>query len=252
MISASAMSLAEDLVLSGNVLNDSNNAFDGNTTTFFASTSKDYAWSGLDLGECHVITKVGWMPRSGYANRMLLGVFEGANDPDFMDALPLLIIREVGQAGKMNYAEVKCSRGFRYVRYVGPSGSYGNVSELEFYGHQGEGDLSELYRITNLPTVSIHRLNYEVPVDKENEVRAQFIIIGDESNPFLIESGSFRERGNASRYYDKKPWRIKFDHKQRVLDATAKAKKWTLCTTASAVSSTPITQKDYDGQIKLR
>ena len=31
-----------------------------------------------------------------------------------------------------------------------------------------------------------------------------------------------------------------------------KSKKWTLCTTASAVSSTPITQKDYDGQIKLR
>jgi hypothetical protein len=31
-----------------------------------------------------------------------------------------------------------------------------------------------------------------------------------------------------------------------------KSKKWTLCTTASAVSSTPITQKDYAGQIKLR
>ena len=31
-----------------------------------------------------------------------------------------------------------------------------------------------------------------------------------------------------------------------------KSKKWTICTTASAVSSTPITQKDYDGQIKLR
>jgi hypothetical protein len=31
-----------------------------------------------------------------------------------------------------------------------------------------------------------------------------------------------------------------------------KSKKWTICTTASAVSSTPITQKDYAGQIKLR
>ncbi|MDE6039443.1 MAG: CotH kinase family protein, partial [Paramuribaculum sp.] len=37
-----------------------------------------------------------------------------------------------------------------------------------------------------------------------------------------------RERGNGSRAYPKKPWRIKFDKKQNVLDAPAKAKKWTL------------------------
>ena len=228
MISASTLSAAENVVLSGIALNGSEKAFDGKSNTYFVGKTKDYAWSGLDLGECYVITKVGWMPRGGYANRMLLGVFEGANDPDFMDALPLTIIRDAGQSGKMSYAEITCSRGFRYVRYVGPSGSYGNVSELKFYGHQGEGDLSQLYHITNLPTVSIHTLGNEIPNDKEHEVRANFIIIGDEDSPYLSESGSFRERGNTSRYFEKKPWRIKFDHKQRVLNASAKAKKWTL------------------------
>ena len=44
----------------------------------------------------------------------------------------------------------------------------------------------------------------------------------------LCESGTTRERGNASRGFPKKPYRIKFDKKQRVLDAPGKAKKWTL------------------------
>ena len=228
MCSATAMSLAEDNLLTGAVLNGSNNAFDQNSSTYFSGNSKDYAWAGLDLGEPCVITKVGWTPRNGYVNRMQLGVFEGANDPNFMDALPLTIIRVPGQAGKMNYAVVSCSRGFRYVRYVGPSGSFGNVAELEFYGHPGEGDLSNLYRITNLPTVSLHTLNNELPVDKENDVNVQIIIIGDNVSQYLIEPGTFRERGNVSRYFDKKPWRIKFESKQRVLEAPAKAKKWTL------------------------
>ncbi|MBO4754387.1 MAG: CotH kinase family protein [Bacteroidales bacterium] len=227
-ISASATALADDNLLSGTVLNGSENAFDSKSNTYYAGSAADYAWTGLDLGQSYVITKVGWMPRSGYTSRVLLGVFEGANSPDFMDALPLTLIRQAGTAGKMKYATVSCSQGFRYVRYVGPSGSYGNVAELQFYGHEGEGDMSNLTRITNLPTVTIHTLNDEIPYDKEHEVRGRFTIIGEESSSFISEEGSFRERGNASRHWDKKPWRIKFDKKQRVLDAPAKAKKWTL------------------------
>ena len=37
-----------------------------------------------------------------------------------------------------------------------------------------------------------------------------------------------RERGNFSRTFPKKPWRIKFDKKQSPLDARAEGKKWTL------------------------
>ena len=44
----------------------------------------------------------------------------------------------------------------------------------------------------------------------------------------LSEPGTIRERGNYSRNFPKKPYRIKFDSKQHVLDAPAKAKKWTL------------------------
>ena len=70
-------------------------AFDGNLNTFFASWDRSYTWTGLDLGTPHVITRVGWSPRndSQGGKRVVLGVFEGANREDFMDALPLYIIK---------------------------------------------------------------------------------------------------------------------------------------------------------------
>ena len=213
-----------------NTVNTRENAFDGNLNTFFASWERSYTWTGLDLGEAHVITRVGWSPRndSQGEKRVLLGVFEGANREDFMDALPLYVIPENGKIGTMSYADVQCSRGFRYVRYVGPADARCNIAELAFYGHSGAGDNSHLYQVTNLPTVSIHTLNGEIPYDKEHQIVSQLTIISNEGTKLLSEPGTTRERGNASRDFPKKPYRIKFDKKQNVLDAPAKAKKWTL------------------------
>lgn len=211
-------------------INTRENAFDGDLNTFFASWDRSYTWTGLDLGTAHVITRVGWSPRNDGVGeqRVLLGVFEGANREDFMDALPLYVIPENGKIGTMSYADVQCSRGFRYVRYIGPSDARCNIAELEFYGHPGVGDNSRFYQVTNLPTVSIHTLNGEIPYDKEHQIESQLTIISDNGTKLLSEPGTTRERGNASRSFPKKPWRIKFDKKQNVLDAPAKAKKWTL------------------------
>lgn len=211
-------------------INTCKDAFDGDLSTFFASYDRSYTWVGLDLGSAHVITRVGWSPRndSQGEKRVLLGVFEGANRADFMDALPLYVITEKGKIGRMDYADVDCSRGFRYVRFIGPSDARCNVAELEFYGHEGVGDDSHLYQITNLPTVSIHTQDNAIPYDKVHEIVSQLTIISDNGTKLLSEPGYVRERGNYSRGFDKKPYRIKFDKKQHVLDAPAKARKWTL------------------------
>lgn len=205
-------------------------AFDGNLDTFFASWERSYTWTGLDLGTPHVITRVGWSPRDDVhgEQRVILGVFEGANRSDFMDALPLYVIDQRGTIGTISYADVSCSRGFRYVRYVGPNDARCNIAEIEFYGHEGEGDDSHLYQVTNLPTVSIHTENNVEPFDKETEIPSQLTIISNDGTKLLSETGSTRERGNFSRTFPKRPYRIKFDAKQNVLDAPAKAKKWTL------------------------
>ena len=243
----SSWSFADDVKLSGTIIgtletvdyttfqksttaNTREMAFDGDLNTCFASWERSYTWTGLDLGTKHVITKVGWSPRNDGQGekRVQLGVFEGANREDFMDAVPLYIIPDKGTIGKMSYATVTCSRGFRYVRYVGPSDARCNIAELEFYGHEGEGDDSHLYQLTNLPTVTIHTKDGVIPYDKENEIESQITIISDNGTKLLYQPGGIRERGNASRSFPKKPYRIKFDKKQNLLNAPAKAKKWTL------------------------
>lgn len=205
-------------------------AFDNDLTTYFAAYDRSSAWVGLDLGEPHVITRIGWAPakRNRGDERILLGVFEGSNSPDFMDALPLYIIPQKGTYDKIDYANVTCSKGFRYVRYVGPSDERCNVAELEFYGHPGEGDESNLYRLTNLPTVSIHTEDNVEPYDKIHNINALITIISDKGKKLRTDSGTVRLRGNASVNFPKKPYRIKFNEKHKVLDSPAKAKKWTL------------------------
>lgn len=215
---------------SSTTVNTKDNAFDGNLSTFFASYDRSLTWCGLDLGTKHVITQVGWSPRndSQGPGRVCLAVFEGANCEDFSDAIPLYMVQENGTIGKMSYADVDVTRGFRYVRYVGPADARCNVAEVEFYGVEEEGSDSLFYQITNLPLVVIHANDGKDPADKYNERPCYVSIISKEGQKVLQDTATFRLRGNASKDFPKKPYRIKFDQKHRVLGSPAKAKKWTL------------------------
>ena len=210
-------------------------AFDGDFDTFYASMDRSRTWVGLDLGIAHVITKVGWSPRVSQLKRVQLGLFEGSNSPDFLDAVPLYLIPEVGEERRMDYADVPVTRGFRYVRYVGPNDARCNIAELEFYGYEGEGKDSVWYQVTNLPTVSIHTYAGYDPRDKVNEMPSNITITYDGGTRIQEYPITARGRGNASWGFPKKPWRIKFaDGKSHHMlrgsaqESPAKAKKWTL------------------------
>lgn len=210
-------------------VNVKENVFDGDFDTYFASYDRSQTWVGLDLGEKHVITKVGWSPRKTQEARVELALFEGANKEDFSDALPLYIIRNSSASGVMHYADVSCSRGFRYVRYVGPNDVRCNLAELEFHGYPGEGDDSRLYQLTNLPTVVINTSGAQEIVSKEEELSSNVYIISEGGTDLLSTTGTgVRGRGNASWGFPKKPYRLKFSSKQSPLGAPASAKKWTL------------------------
>ena len=245
-------SIAQDQLLSGTVIgttecvdystgqasttvNTAANAFDGNLSTFFASYERSKTWVGLDLGEKHVITRVGWSPREGSVGpkRVILGLFEGANDPNFMDGVPLYIIDQEGTIGEMSYADVDVSRGFRYVRYIGPADARCNIAEVAFYGHAGEGDDTHFYQLTNLPTLSFHTVDNVDPYDKVHEIVSSITIIYDNETKIQEETGTTRYRGNGSLTNAKKPYRIKLDTQRRMfknsdMHSPAKAKKWTL------------------------
>ena len=210
-------------------VNTKNNVFDGNFDTFFASYDRSRTWVGLDLGEKHVITKVGYSPRKTQGGRVELAVIEGANEPDFSDALPIFMIKSAASEGVMHYGQVDCSRGFRYVRYVSPHDVRCNLAELEFHGYKSEGDDSKLYQFTNLPTVVVNIANGEEVIEKEKNLISNVYIISENGTDLLATSGTeIRGRGNASWNFEKKPYRLKFEEKQSPLSAPASAKKWTL------------------------
>ena len=211
-------------------VNVKNNVFDGNFDTYFASYDRSSTWVGLDLGSKHVITKIGYSPRITQSHRVELAMIEGANNPDFSDALPIHMIKQSAPERQMTYEQTSCSRGFRYVRYVSPNDVRCNLAELEFYGYEDEGDDSKLYQLTNLPTVVINTEGSQEIVSKEEELSSTVYIISEEGTNLLAttETG-VRGRGNASwDQFPKKPYRLKFKSKQSPLGAPASAKKWTL------------------------
>ena len=126
-------------------------AFDGKYNTYYASYDRSNTWVGLDLGRKCVITGVGYASRAGRADRLQLGIFEGSNSPDFLDAVPLYIIKDKPSDNVLVNDSVHVSRAFRYVRYVGPNNARCNIAEVCFYGHEGEGNDSLFYTPTNLP-----------------------------------------------------------------------------------------------------
>ena len=220
-------------------VNTAANAFDGNLSTYVATYERSHAWVGLDLGAPHVITRVAWCPRNAGngPERALLGIFEGSNREDFMDAVPLYMVTKAGTAGVMSYAEVHVSRGFRYVRWCGPADSRCNIAELEFYGHAGAGDDSRFYQLSNLPTLSYHTYEGIEPYDKDHELESEMCLIYDSGTRIQEYPILARERGNGSRHgaFLKRPYRIKFNDgkshymlKDSPLQSPAKAKKWTL------------------------
>ncbi len=119
---------------SGNTIT---NIFDNNLNTFFDGPDANGDWVGLDFGAgvSNVITKINFCPRAGFESRMVNGIFQGANQANFSDAVTLFTVATQPATGVFTPASITNTSGFRYVRYLSPNGGYGNVAELQFYGN---------------------------------------------------------------------------------------------------------------------
>jgi endoglucanase len=121
----------------GNSGNTIAKVFDNNLSTFFDAPTGNGDWVGLDfgVGVSNVITQINYCPRSGFESRMVGGVFQGANQSNFSDAIALFTLATQPSSGAFTTVNVTNATAFRYVRYFAPDGGYGNVAELEFYGY---------------------------------------------------------------------------------------------------------------------
>ncbi|MBO4397864.1 MAG: RICIN domain-containing protein [Bacteroidaceae bacterium] len=80
-----------------------------------------------------LLRKYPFMGKQDYFNaRMSGGKFQGANTADFSDATDFYVHEGITN-GNWYDIPVKSEDTFRYLRYIGPKGSYCNINELYFY-----------------------------------------------------------------------------------------------------------------------
>ena len=124
---------------SGGTVNTRDKVFDGNIDTYFDSPNSNGDWAGLDFGPNNAkrITAIRFSPRNSstsWQSRMVGGRFQGANTPDFQNAVTLFTVDSTPAYREYQTVLVENPTPFRYVRYLSPNGGHCNVSEVEFYG----------------------------------------------------------------------------------------------------------------------
>ena len=117
--------------------NTRDKALDGNTATYFDAPIATGAWVGLDLGSAKSLSKVRYYPRASQPARMVGGKFQGSNDPSFTSGV--VDLATITTLPPLAWTELAVANAtpFRYVRYLSPTNSWGNVAEIEFYGTGG-------------------------------------------------------------------------------------------------------------------
>ena len=128
--------------------------FDGLTTTFFdppaAIATMGACWAGIELTLPKLVTRIRYFGRGDNTARMRGCLFQGADNPEFANAVTLHTANPpAGWLGTNVWVDVTLSatnsfQAFRYLRLIGPNplvaggsqeGTYaGNAAEVEFYG----------------------------------------------------------------------------------------------------------------------
>ena len=110
-------------------------AFDGSLSTFFDGPTASGDWVGLDLGSAKTITSISYAPRSGWAGRMVGGIFQASNTADFSSGVvTLTTITATPATGALTTVPITAAGTYRYVRLLAPANSYGDVAEIELLG----------------------------------------------------------------------------------------------------------------------
>lgn len=111
-------------------------AFDGDLATFFDAPVATGAWVGIDFGAGvgNVIGQINYWPRTGYAERMAGGVFQGDTTPAFSNPVTLFSIATAPpDTNEVTPQTITNTNAFRCVRYLGPTNGWCDVAEIEFF-----------------------------------------------------------------------------------------------------------------------
>jgi hypothetical protein len=109
-------------------------ATDGNLSTFFDGPTANGNWVGLDFGVSKTISEIAFDPRSGYGSRMVGGKFQISTSANFSSGVTTVYtITSSPPAGVLTTFQLSSPVQARYIRYLSPNGSYGDISEFEVF-----------------------------------------------------------------------------------------------------------------------
>ena len=110
-------------------------AVDNNLSTYFDGPTANGSWVGLDLGSAKAVSQLAYAPRSGYASRMVGGLFQASTSADFSTGVTTLYtVTTAPASGVLTTVVLSSPATARYVRYLSPANGYGNVADVVFYG----------------------------------------------------------------------------------------------------------------------
>ena len=193
-------------------------------------TEIEYTSSGgvYQLKSESVITQISWSKKDNYKYNYLLGIFEGASDSTFSDAVPIAIIKEKGSFTDVNYIDVTVPKAYKYIRYIPPNTNKTDIAPVKFLGGTSSSGGKD-FQVTNLPLVTIRVDNNAFPDKKDTEYNCKVSITYEGKLQVVNEQASMKIRGKStSMVSDKRPYRIKFSKEQQVLGFSGAYKKWTL------------------------
>lgn len=114
--------------------NNREKVFDGDLFTALDGPDAGSYWIGLDLGGMKPIRQLRFAARPGFEQRMVGGKFQACSSPDFLENV--IDLYEVTQPPKPGWITQELDRAIeqRFVRYVPPKNSFGNIAEFEVRG----------------------------------------------------------------------------------------------------------------------
>ena len=107
---------------------------DGDLLTVLDGPDAASYWVGLDLGQSQPIQRLRDAGRVGQEQRMVGGIFQASDAADFStNVVDLWVVTDQPPRGWVT-RNLESSVTARYVRYVPPPNSFGNIAEFEVRG----------------------------------------------------------------------------------------------------------------------
>lgn len=189
----------------------------------------------IELNSNYIITKISWIKRENYKFNYLLGVFEGANDPNFKDAIPIGIIKEKENKSLdlINYLNIKTNSSYKYIRYIPPNKNNSDISPIKVFGYKAPerkkySKDKTYFQATNLPLITIYTENSIEIFEKSIEINCRILIV-NKGKIEINETAKIKVKDETRAYLSPKfPYSISFSSNQKILGFEGKYKNWEL------------------------